>query len=152
MKRRSRAGGERIKGRRRKTTKPTLPDAPKVKIRSEPSNLAEGKEVARLAHERDEALEQQAATAAVLQLISSSPNDLQPVFEAILESAVRICEASFGDIYRWQSRALWLLANYNTPPAFAEERKRSERIPPHPDSATAHMLATKDVVHIADFA
>jgi hypothetical protein len=61
MKRRSRAGGERTKGRRSTTPKPTRRDAPKVEIRSKPPPVAE-EEVARLARERDEALEQQTAT------------------------------------------------------------------------------------------
>ena len=57
----------------------------------------------------------------VLQLISRSTDDLQPVFAAILENAVRLCEASFGDIYSWEGNALCLLASHNSPPAFAEE-------------------------------
>ena len=67
-------------------------------------------------------LEQQTATSEVLQVISSSPGDLEPVFETMLENAVAICEARFGNIYRWDGDALRLVANHNTPPAFAEER------------------------------
>ena len=72
-----------------------------------------------------EALEQQTATSEVLQVISSSPGDLQPVFATMLEKAVRICDARFGNMYRWDGEALRLVATNNTPPAFAEERKRS---------------------------
>ena len=75
-----------------------------------------------------EALEQQTATSEVLQVISSSPGVLQPVFATMLEKAVVICEAGFGDIYRWDGDALRLVANHNTPPAFAEERKRSQYV------------------------
>jgi hypothetical protein len=49
-----------------------------------------------------ESLEQQTATAEVLQFISNSPADLQPVFDKMLENAVRICDAEFGDVYRWE--------------------------------------------------
>jgi class 3 adenylate cyclase len=67
-----------------------------------------------------EALEQQTATSEVLQTISSSPGDLEPVFAAMLENAVRICEADFGNIFRWDGDALHLVATHNTPPALAE--------------------------------
>ena len=72
-----------------------------------------------------ELLEQQTATSDVLQVISSSPGDVQPVFEAILEKAVRICDAKFGTIYRWDGEALHLVATHNLPPAFAEFRSRT---------------------------
>ena len=67
--------------------------------------------------ELTESLEQQTATSEVLQVISSSPGDLQPVFAAMLENAVRICDAKFGNIYRWDGDALHLVATHNTPPA-----------------------------------
>ena len=56
-------------------------------------------------------------------MISSSPGDLEPVFATMLEKAVRICDATFGNIYRWDGEALHLVATHNTPPAFAEARK-----------------------------
>ena len=69
----------------------------------------------------------------------------------MLENAVRICNAKFGNIYRWDGEALYLLAAHNTPPAFAEARKRSPR---HPslNNPTGRMIATKTVVHVADVA
>ncbi|MGA2314585.1 MAG: adenylate/guanylate cyclase domain-containing protein [Xanthobacteraceae bacterium] len=99
-----------------------------------------------------EALEQQTATSEVLQVISSSPGDLQPVFEAMLEKAVRICDARFGNIYRWDGDALRVVAAHNTPPAFAEFRRRSPLLRPDPETALGRMLATKTVIHIDDAA
>ena len=64
------------------------------------------KKVALLTRERDDSLQQQTATSEVLQVISSSPGDLQPVFETMLENAVRICDAKFGNIYRWEGNVL----------------------------------------------
>jgi GAF domain-containing protein/HAMP domain-containing protein len=101
--------------------------------------------------ELTESLQQQTATSEVLQVISSSPGDLQPVFDAMLENAVRICDAKFGNIYRWDGDALHLVATHNTPPAFAEARRRSH---PHlgPKTPIGRMVATKTVSHVADLA
>jgi GAF domain-containing protein len=96
-----------------------------------------------------EALEQQTATSEVLQVISSTPGDLQPVFATMLENAVRICDATFGNIYRWDGEALHVLASHNTPPAFAEDRRRSP-YRPYPNSPIGRMVANKTVVHISD--
>ena len=97
-------------------------------------------------HELTESLEQQTASSEVLQVISSSPGDLQPVFATMLENAVRICDAKFGNIYRWDGDALHLAATHNTPPDFAETRKRS------PGDLTGRSATTKTVVHVADAA
>jgi GAF domain-containing protein len=150
MKRRSRAGGEPIKGQRRKTAELERRNAPKAVARSNSSPTAEVTEVTRLTRELNEALERQAATSEVLQVISSSPGDLQPVFAAMLENAVRICDAKFGEIYRWENDALSIVATHNTPPAFAEERKLSPYLRPPPTTPIGRMLATKSVIHVAD--
>jgi adenylate cyclase len=98
-----------------------------------------------------QALEQQTATSDVLQVISNSPGDLQPVFAAMLENAVRICDAKFGNIYRWDGDTLHLIATHNTPPAFAEARRRSHpRL--GPKTPIGRMVATKTVNHVADLA
>ena len=98
-----------------------------------------------------EALEQQTATSEVLQVISGSPGDLQPVFAAMLENAARICDANFGNIFRWDGDALWLVATHNTPPAFIEHRSR---VPFRPDQANpiGEMLKANAAIHVADLA
>ena len=105
----------------------------------------------RLLNELRESLQQQTATADVLKVISSSPGELEPVFQAMLENAVRICGANFGNIYRWSGDALHLLATHNTPPAFAEARRNSP-FSPGPDTPTGRMVATKGVTQVADLA
>jgi two-component system, NtrC family, sensor kinase len=149
MKRRSKASGEPSKGQRPKTPKPTRRNGPKVEIRSKPSPVAEEKEVALLARERDEALEQQTATSEVLRVISASPGDLEPVFQAMLERAVRICDATFGNIFRWDGEAFQLMAAHKTPPAFAKTRKLSP-IRPTPTTLFGRLVATKSLVHTPD--
>ena len=101
--------------------------------------------------ELTECLEQQTATSQVLQVISGSPGDLQPVFATMLENAVRICDAKFGNIYRRDGDKLHLVAAHNTPSAFVEHRNRSP-LPPNPRDPVGRMLRTKAVVHVADLA
>jgi two-component system, NtrC family, sensor kinase len=98
-----------------------------------------------------ESLEQQTATSDVLRVISSSPGDLQPVFAAMLENAVRICGANFGNTYRWDGNTLHLVAAYNAPPAFNEARGRLP-LRPNPQSPAGRMVATRTVIHVADLA
>ena len=97
-----------------------------------------------------EALEQQTATSEVLKVISGSPGNLEPVFVTMLEKAVRICDATFGDIFRGEGDGLRLIASYNTPPAFAELIKRSPVLRPSQGTVARRMLETKTHVHIAD--
>ena len=95
-----------------------------------------------------EALEQQTATAEVLQVIASSPGDLEPVFATMLEKAVSICDAKYGNIYRWDGEFLHLLAAHDTPPALAEFRRRSALRP----SLIRRMVETKTAIHVIDVA
>jgi GAF domain-containing protein len=106
-------------------------------------------ENARLLSELRESLEQQTATADVLQVISSSPGDLQPVFASMLENAARICDAQSGNIYRWDGKALHLQAAYNTPAALVEARRGVAFAPP-PTGSFGRMIATKTTMHVAD--
>ena len=96
-----------------------------------------------------EALEQQTATSEVLKVISSSPGELQPVFDAMLQNATRICEAKFGTLYLREGEGFRTVAAHNAPPAYIGARTR-ELIRPPPDTALGRVAATKRVVHIAD--
>jgi GAF domain-containing protein len=84
----------------------------------------------------------------VLKVISSSPGDLEPVFATMLENAVRICNANFGNNYRWDGELFHLLAAFNTPPALAE----AHRTPMRPARLRRRMVDTKTAVHVADYA
>jgi signal transduction histidine kinase len=97
-----------------------------------------------------EALEQQAATSDVLRIISRSPGELKPVFQAILENATRICEAKFGSMYLYEGDAFRFVAMHNAPPAFVEARTRDPMVRPPADTPLGRLAATKQVSHIAD--
>jgi signal transduction histidine kinase len=97
-----------------------------------------------------EALEQQTATSEVLEVISGSPGDLQPVFEAMLQNAARLCEAKFGVLYRSEGDALRAVALHGAPLAYVEERQRNPIIRPHPDTTIGRAVATKQTAQSAD--
>jgi signal transduction histidine kinase len=97
-----------------------------------------------------ESLEQQTATSEVLGVISSSPGELEPVFQTMLENATRICEAKFGTLYLCDADAFRVVAMHNTPPAYAEARQREPLVRPPPDSVLGRVSASKQVTHIAD--
>ena len=95
-----------------------------------------------------EFLEQQTATSEVLSVISSSPGRLEPVFQAMLANAVRICEARFGNLALYDGREMRMAAMHNAPEAFAELRRRDPIMPR--GSVMARILETKKRIHIAD--
>jgi GAF domain-containing protein len=105
-------------------------------------------ENARLLTETREALEQQTATAEVLQVINSSPGMLAPVFDTLLEKAMRLCEAAFGEFIVAEGDRVRAVAVRGAPAAFAELRSRSA--PPTPGSIMARVLAGEPVIHTAD--
>ena len=150
MRRRSRAGDEPVKKRHRKSVTLKRSNAPKAVVRhSHPAGRET--EVARLTRERDEALEQLSATSEVLQVISSLPGNLEPVFQAMLENALRICEAKFGTLYLCEGGALRPVADTQRAPlAYIRARKQKPRLPPVADGPVGGVLITKQVVHIAD--
>ncbi len=99
-----------------------------------------------------EALEQQTATSEVLKVISSSPGELQPVFDAILENASRICEARLGVLYRREGELYRVEATYGAPPEYADLRRRQPSFKPPADSALASVATTRQAMQIPDIA
>ena len=100
--------------------------------------------------EISESLEQQTATSEVLRVISSSPGELEPVFESMLANATRLCEAKFGILYRCEGDALRTVAMHDAPQPFVEVRRSNPMIRPNPDTTLGRAMATKQPVQIAD--
>ncbi len=107
-------------------------------------------ENARLLNELRQSLEQQTATADVLRVISSSPGELDPVFNAMLENATRICGANFGGMFRFEDSALRLIAKIGLPQKFFEALQ-SQAHRPGPLNAVSRLIRTQRPVHIADY-
>ena len=97
-----------------------------------------------------EALEQQTATADVLRVISSSPGELEPVFQAMLENATRICEAKFGTLFRFDGKNLHPVAQFNTPAALLAAHTQRGPFEPPPGTQLDRVIRTKRVSHTAD--
>jgi transcriptional regulator with GAF, ATPase, and Fis domain len=105
---------------------------------------------AELTQELGEAREQQIATSEVLKVISRSAGELGPVFNAMLENATRICDASYGMMFLSEGTAFCAAAIQNLPRALAKKRQRGALIEPIPDDPLARLAATKQKVHISD--
>jgi GAF domain len=99
-----------------------------------------------------EALDQQTATSEVLSVISSSPGELEPVFQAMLENATRLCEANFGMMFLYEHGAFRPAALLGAPPALSEFVWRRGSFEPNPGSPLGRVLETRRVVHRADAA
>src|SRR3984893_11399011 len=108
------------------------------------------KENAALRLELAEALERQTATSEVLQVISSTPGDLQPVFQSLLKNATRVCGAKFGTMNLFEGNNIRLVALHNVPPAYADALGQSRTFRPHPKSGLGQVIRTKRVTHLAD--
>src|SRR5262245_1575831 len=147
MRRRSRAGPERAKSRHRKTI------TQKHRALRNPSE-ADHKtqsDVAQLAHERDEALEREKATAEVLRVISSSPGELEPVFEAMLANATRLCEASYGAMWLGEGDGFRVAALHGAlPAAFMEQLWTRAIFHPGPDVTLSRVAQNRMPIQVAD--
>ncbi len=152
MRRRSRAGGEPVKMRRHKTAARKRGNASKAVRRRRSSAVSQDTKVALLTRERDEAVEQLSAASKILKVISSSPGDLEPVFEAMLENATRICEAKFGSLYRFDGKAFHFAAEVGTPPKLAEFQKRRGAFLPQAGTLLDRVMRTGRVSYTVDYA
>src|SRR5262245_13557754 len=108
--------GRLAKGRRHKATSHKARKSPPARLSTDHSP----EQFDRLKSERDEALEQLAATSEVLQVINSTKGNLDPVFQSMLANAVRICEAKFGTLYRTEGESVRCVAMHGVPKAFSE--------------------------------
>jgi GAF domain-containing protein len=146
--RRLKTGGKVAKTQRPKTLK--RHDAPKPILRRGSRATAKETDVARLTRELHEALEQQTATSEVLRVISSSPGELEPVFQAMLANAVRICDAKFGTLYRYDNEAFDPVALFGVTPELAEFHRQHGSFQPPAGTGLDRLLRTKDVVRMTD--
>jgi GAF domain-containing protein len=104
----------------------------------------------RLLNELRESLQQQTATSEVLSVISSSPGELEPVFQAMLDNATRICEAKFGVLYRYDEKGFEPAALSNAPIAYADFVWSRGQFLPQAGNALDRLLHTNQIVHSAD--
>jgi GAF domain-containing protein len=107
-------------------------------------------ESTRLLTELRESLEQQTATSEVLQVISNSPGELEPVFNKMLENATRVCNAGFGTMLLKEHDAFRHVALYNVPPAFVELVRRDPIVHSPQDGVLGRVARTKEPIHVAD--
>src|SRR6476660_4186817 len=114
-----------------------------------PAEVDLKKEIATLKRELAQALERQTATSEVLQVISSTPGELEPVFRKMLENATRVCGAKFGTMNLLEGDIVRRVASYNVPPAYADAPE-TQSFRPHPKSALGQVIKTKQAAHVED--
>jgi class 3 adenylate cyclase len=140
-----RSSDKRTKASRRQAVTPKRDAAPR---RS--SAVGQENEFTRFRRERDEALEQLSATSEVLKVISSSPDELQPVFAAILENATRLCDAKFGNLWLCAGGGFRVVATHSIPLAYGEKLQIGTIVHFGPALPLARAASMRQVVHIAD--
>ena len=135
--------GKKQPGRRDK--KPAM-----AKARPQPSPANDVDSQRRLERRLAEALEQQAATAEILRVISSSPHDVQPVFDAIVRSAVRLCGALISCVFRYDGERLHFVGHHNFPPAALDIYQRTYPLPLDQDRLLGRAILERRPVNVAD--
>ena len=136
--------------KRRRTVKPRPRNAPAASRHRGASVAGLKKQVALLTRDLSEALEQQTAASEVLRVISSSPGELEPVFQAMLANATRFCEASYGALWLCEGEAFRCVALHGAlPAAFAAEQRRGA-FRPGPETGLVRVAKTRQTVQIAD--
>src|SRR6516165_571158 len=148
--RRSRAGGKPVKTPRRKMVTLKRRNAPRAVRRRSSSAAGKEAKVALFKRERDEAQQQQAATAEVLKVISRSTFDLQTVFKTIIANAVRLCHAHMGAVHLFDGKLVDIVAFHNFPPEAVKVLQSMYPRPPQPDQASGRAILTGKVAEIED--
>ena len=146
--------------RRRAGSRKPAKAQPKIKAKGGAASMAarprrlsassKDTEVARLARELAEVLQQQTATSEVLEVISKSPNDLEAVFHSVLANAVRLCEAKLGFLNRYDREKWEIAVVHGAVPAYTEYLQQQGYKQPGPETVVARVAATKQTVQIAD--
>ena len=135
-------GRQPMKGQRQRT-KPKSRKVPTAHVTGDrPSN--------RLKRERDEALEQLAATSEILRVIRTSPTDVQPVFETIVRSAVSLCGSVFANVFRFDGELLHWVTSHNVDPSIVDLLKTKFPMRPDRSQVVGRVLLTKSVVRLED--
>jgi len=146
MRRRGKAGGEPTESRLPRTVTPKARKAPAISVLTEQSP----EQFDRLKREREEALEQQRATAEILRLIRTSPADLQPIFETIVRNSVSLCGSLFANVFRFDGELVHWVASRNIGPSFVHLLKTKFPMRPDPSQVAGRVLFRKSVVQVED--
>jgi two-component system NtrC family sensor kinase len=145
------ASGQPVKGQR--TNKPKAAKTPSARVSTtdlQEQVAALTRELTEARDELTEALEYQTATGEVLNVISRSPSDVQPVFDMIAESAARLCEGQFCFVYRFDGQLLHFVAHHSLTPEVLEMNRRAYPAPPSRRSAAARAILERGFVQIPD--
>jgi GAF domain len=148
MKRRSKVSGASAKAQRPKAAKSKRRTIPKLATGRAASDVGQHEEIQQLARQLKEALRRETATSDVLEVISHSSGELEPVFQAILEKAIAICDAKFGSLFRFDGQTLRPAVQVGAPSAVIEAQKVQGG--PVPGSLLDRVMKTKQVHYTAD--